>query len=153
MIFFILAFAAGVAISIQAPINAALARGLSGTPILGACLSFIIGALVLIVVSRFNNELTLTQIKSLGSLEYWKFFGGVLGAFIVFTTTLCAPRIGIAPMTICLLLGQFVAGLFLDATGYFEATKKPIDIEKIIGLILVIFGVGVFFYRDLFHSN
>ena len=152
MLYIILAFGAGLALALQAPINAALSASAFKSPVFGAFISFFIGTVCLAIIAFLSSKLTSAHLKSLAHLEYWKFLGGILGAFVVFTTTLCAPKIGLAPLVIFLLIGQFVMSLTLDSIGAFGLIPKPISLEKIIGLIVIIIGVCIFFYKDLLKA-
>ena len=49
-------------------------------------------------------------------------------------------------------IGQFVMSLTLDSIGAFGLIPKPISLEKIIGLIVIIIGVCIFFYKDLLKA-
>ena len=149
MLYFIMVFCAGVALSLQAPINASLAKGLYQSPVLAACISFCIGTICLLILSRFFHQLSVNHLRALGTQEWWKMLGGALGAFVVFTTIFCAPKIGLAPMIIVLLFGQLTMGMILDYFGMFGLIQRAITWEKILGLMTIVCGIIVFFWRDL----
>ncbi|BDQ29343.1 DMT family transporter [Helicobacter ailurogastricus] len=148
--FYIFALLAGMALALQAPVNAALARDMGGVSVFAAFFSFLIGTLCLLVLARVFHQIQGDTLKLLGQQEWWKYIGGLLGSFVVFTTITSAPKIGLAPMLVFLLVGQLCMGLFLDSIGAFGLAQKTISLSKILGLTLIIFGIIVFFYKDIF---
>ncbi|BEG58090.1 DMT family transporter [Helicobacter sp. NHP21005] len=150
--FYLFALLAGMALALQAPINASLARDMGGVSVFAAFFSFLVGTLCLLVLSRVFHQIGSDTLKLLSHQEWWKFIGGLLGSFVVFTTIISAPKIGLAPMIIFLLVGQLCMGLFLDSIGAFGLAQKTISLSKILGLMLVIFGIFVFFYKDIFKA-
>ncbi|WP_121021648.1 DMT family transporter [Helicobacter vulpis] len=148
--FYAFALLAGMALSLQAPINAALARDMGGLPVFAAFFSFFVGTLCLLVLARVFHQIPSGTLKLLWHQEWWKYIGGILGSFVVFTTIISAPKIGLAPMLVFLLVGQLCMGLFLDSIGAFGLVPKTISLSKVIGLGVIIAGIFIFFYKDIF---
>lgn len=162
--YYIIALCMGVAIATQAPINATLARYLQSTSfislqlgsIVSALISFGIGTICLGLVAYFSGALNAEIIKSIPqqifSHQWWKFLGGVLGAFFVFGTILLAPKIGLLNMFLLALVGQLITSLVLDYLGAFGLGVKPISWQKILGLGIILAGLLVFFSKELQKS-
>lgn len=51
------------------------------------------------------------------------------------------PRIGVAGALIILLTGQLFIGTIMDHFGLLGASVRPLDMTRIIGLSVVLFGV------------
>ncbi|TQR31319.1 hypothetical protein DMB92_06415 [Campylobacter sp. MIT 99-7217] len=149
MIYYIIALLMGVAIALQAPINSALGRSLQGSPLIAALISFTIGTILLAIIAYFNANLNINVFKALVHQSWWKFLGGILGAFFVFGTILLAPKIGLINMFLIILFGQLLMSVGLDHFGAFELNKRAISWEKILGLGIVFVGLLVFFSKEL----
>ena len=147
--YYAIAFCMGLAIALQAPINAALARSLGGSVLVSAFISFFVGTACLAVFAYFGGALHLEVLKALPQQAWWKFLGGILGAFFVFGTILLAPKIGLINMIVTVLIAQLVAGLILDSVGAFGMSIKPIYWQKIVGLVVICLGLLVFFSKEL----
>lgn len=152
--YYLIALCMGIAIATQAPINASLARSLQGSSLqlaslVAALISFGIGTICLGFMAHFSGALGLDTIKSLFSQSWWKFLGGVLGAFFVFGTILLAPKIGLLNMFLLALAGQLLTSAVLDSMGAFGLGIKPISWQKILGLGIVLIGLLVFFSKEL----
>ncbi|MES2813431.1 MAG: DMT family transporter [Pseudomonadota bacterium] len=105
---------AGAAISVQAPINAALSRELGAT-VPAAAVSFGVGFLVLVALAAVQGQgaafLRLSQVPA------WTLLGGVLGAWYVFASVWGVASLGVVTLVAALILGQMAAALIIDATG------------------------------------
>jgi len=126
-------------IALQAPINAALARGL-GQPVAAAAASFLAGSVVLVAIS-----LALSQAQGV-SLAWrvpppWMFVaGGLLGAVYVTSVIVLTPRLGTAATMAFIVTGQLLAGLVLDHTGAFGFLERDITPGRMAGAVLLVLG-------------
>lgn len=144
-----MALGIGVSLAIQAPINSALARSVFNTHLVSAFVNFFIGTVCLFLLLYFNGLLSSNTIKTTISQEYWKYLGGVLGAFIVFAASFLSPKIGLTNMFLMLVVGQITTSLILDRFGVFGLMVKEVSIFKILGLAIIFFGLFIFFYKEL----
>ncbi|MDP2086488.1 MAG: DMT family transporter [Gemmobacter sp.] len=130
--------AAGAALSVQAPINAALARGL-GDPIVAACANFLVGFVVLLAVCLVRGvgpqagALTLTPV--------WAWVGGALGACYVVALIWSVPQTGALTAAATVIFAQLAAALALDRIGAFGLTVQDITWQRLAGLGLVMAGL------------
>lgn len=147
--FYLFAFCIGVLLAIQAPINASLGKALFGTPLIAALISFAVGTLCLFLIACYQGNLNANMLKAITQQSWWKFIGGILGACVVFGTILLAPKIGLANMFLLVILGQILSSVFLDSIGAFGLQVKNISLEKIIGILVILIGLGIFFYKDI----
>lgn len=131
-------FVVGGLFAIQGPINAYLAS-LIGSPLQAALISFSVGTLVLAVVCLASG-VGLPSARALLKVPPQWFVGGLLGASVVTTTILMVPRLGIAAVLLTALAGQLFFSLFLDHFAMIGLPRTPVDIWRVLGVILVILG-------------
>jgi transporter family-2 protein len=55
---------------------------------------------------------------------------------------LLAPALGIGIVTVMLLMGQIMAARIIDQFGFLRAKDHPINLQRLIGVLLL--GKGVF---------
>ena len=70
----------------------------------------------------------------------WLWIGGVLGAFIVFSITLAAPRIGTFATLALIIAGQLTLGTIIDRFGLFGAEQIPLSPYRVAGIVLLAAG-------------
>jgi transporter family-2 protein len=128
----------GAAISVQAPINAALAREL-GAAVPAAAVSFGVGFLVLVTVAALQGQggafLRLPQVPA------WTVLGGVLGAWYVFTAVWGVSSLGVVTLVAALVFGQMAAALAIDATGALGMAVREITATRLAAAGLVAAGL------------
>lgn len=130
---------AGALVTVQAPINAALARGL-GMPVAAAAVSFAVGAVALAAITGL---LTQTQGIALNwrAPAPWLFIlGGLLGAAFVTCNIVLAPKLGAAALMAFLVAGQLLTGLLLDRIGFLGLAVREITMGRIAGAAMLLVG-------------
>lgn len=130
--------AAGVIIAVQAPINAALGRGL-GSPFAAATVSFGVGFVLLLLLSLFTGDAR--AIAALPSVPLWLLVGGAMGAFFVFSALWSVPLLGVLTVTGLGVLGQIGAALVLDHYGAFGLPVREISPTRLLSGAMLIGGV------------
>ena len=133
----LLALIAGALMAVQAPTNAILGKA-SGSPVVAALISFIVGTLALgALVAATSGRLFAPELKA---VPWYAWLGGFYGAFFVVVAAFGAPKIGAGPLLTAVIGGQLIAAIVLDHYGLLGLTKQPIGLEKIGGVALVLFG-------------
>jgi transporter family-2 protein len=139
---FLLALAAlicaGGVLSVQAPINAALARGL-GDPTLAACVNFLVGFLVMAAVCALRGVWPVAGF--VGQTPLWAWIGGSLGAFYITALILSVPLTGALTAATAAIFGQLTLALILDRFGAFGLPQQDITWQRVCGLALVMAGL------------
>lgn len=135
------AIAVGAALSLQPPINSAMAERLDST-LLAASISVAI-SLVLVVaiwltVGKGNGDLS--QIRS---LPWWVALGGLIGVFFVVGGVMIAPVLGVALFFVCIVGGQLLGATLADQFGAFGVQQQPVNGMKLLGLSLVLVGAAL----------
>jgi transporter family-2 protein len=139
-IYYLLALAAGVALSAQGGINAQL-RTVLGNPAIASLVSFFIGALALMIYIVAFQPSSFGSISNLDGASWYKWTGGILGALFVTMVIIIAPRIGSANMVALIVAGQIVSALFFDHFGMLGFAQHSINWGRIIGSVMLIGGV------------
>jgi len=132
-----LALFAGVLMAVQAPTNAILGKA-SGSPVVAAFISFLIGTVALgAIVAGSSGRLFAPELKS---VPWYAWLGGLYGAFFVAMAAFGAPRIGVGPLLTAAIAGQLLGAILLDHYGLLGLVRQPLSIEKVGGVLLVLFG-------------
>lgn len=130
--------AAGAVLSVQTPINAALARGL-GDPTLAACVSFLVGFLVMALVSALRGAWPVPG--AFADTPLWAWVGGAFGAFYITALILCLPLTGALTAAAAVIFGQLASAIIVDRVGAFGLPVQDITWQRICGLVLVLAGL------------
>jgi transporter family-2 protein len=136
----LLAIFAGVAISLQATLNARLGVLLKST-LLATGTAFMVGCLLCLtlvaVTGKFDMKATSLQTVPV----YLWFTGGALGALGVGLLYFLIPQMGIGPMTVFSLAGQLLVATAASHFGWFDLPQTPMTLQKLVGLFALFTGV------------
>ena len=146
-VYLIIALAAGVALATQSAINTQLAKAMSGEAVIATFISFAVGTIVLFFIAWVKTDLW-GNLSTVPSQPWWKLIGGILGAVVVFTTVLLAPKLGITAMLFFIIVGQLITAATIDHFGLIGMPIREVKITKLIGLIIVAFGLVFYFFGD-----
>ena len=146
-VYLIIALAAGVALATQSAINTQLAKAMSGEAVIATFISFAVGTIVLFFIAWVKTDLW-GNLSTVPSQPWWKLIGGILGAVVVFTTVLLAPKLGITAMLFFIIVGQLITATTIDHFGLIGMPIREVNITKFIGLIIVGFGLVFYFFGD-----
>ena len=73
----------------------------------------------------------------------WLWLGAVMGAFIVFTITVAAPRIGTAATVGLFIAGQLAMAAVIDRFGLFGLERLPLHWPRLLGIALLAVGAAL----------
>ena len=146
-VYLIIALAAGVALATQSAINTQLAKAMSGEAVIATFISFAVGTIVLFFIAWVKTDLW-GNLSTVPSQPWWKLIGGILGAVVVFTTVLLAPKLGITAMLFFIIVGHLITAATIDHFGLIGMPIREVNITKFIGLIIVAFGLVFYFFGD-----
>lgn len=124
----------------QTSINGHLGH-LLHSPIQGAYVSFIIGALLLLILVLIQQHSLRLPTGAITHNPWWIWFGGFIGAVFVLGNVYLVPIIGTGLTVVIVLFGQIVGGLVVDQFGLFSAKRNPIVPLQIVGLVVMVVGV------------
>lgn len=146
-VYILIALAAGIALASQSAINTQLAKAVGGEPVIATLISFAVGTILLFFIALFKTDLWAGL--SVGPQQpWWKLLGGVLGAGVVFTTVLLAPKLGITAMLFFIIIGQLLTATAIDHLGLIGMPVRTVNLTKLVGLVIVAFGLVFYFFGD-----
>ena len=128
----------GIALALQAPINARLSPG-TGDPIAAAAISFVVGLVLLTLATVLRGAVP--SASNLAALPWWAWIGGIFGMVYVVVSIFAVQVLGAVTMIAALILGQMGAALLIDAIGAFGIEAREITPQRIIGVLLVAVGI------------
>lgn len=125
--------------SIQPGINSILGKNIE-SPWLASTISFFVGTIALGIITFALGEMKSTAfiIQTIKEQPWWIWIGGFLGAIVVTSSLVFAPKIGATSWIALFLLGQVVTSILLEKWGVLGFPEKPISVQKMIGLGLLV---------------
>ena len=138
ILFYLLPVFAGIAITIQAGVNSQL-RVAIDHPLLAALISFIVGTVALGVLLLFSKQV-MPDLAQYSTINWYKYTGGLLGAFVVTVTLLSVKQIGAGNMVVLIVAGQLVTAVLMDHFGVLGLNPNPVSVQKLLGIGLLIAG-------------
>ena len=128
----------GAGLTIQVGMNATV-RTVIGSPLLAAVVNFVVGLVALAAVAAAVGSRWTPGTAS--AVPAWAWFGGVLGALYVASTTVLGPRLGAAALLALTLAGQMAAALVVDHYGVIGFPQSPVTPARLLGVVLLLAGV------------
>ena len=136
----LLAIFAGVAISLQATLNARLGVLLQNT-LLGTGIAFMVGCLLCLTLVAVTGKFNIKAASLQAVPVYLWFTGGTLGALGVGLLYFLIPQMGIGPMTVFSLAGQLLVATTASHFGWFDLPQNPVTLQNLIGFLSLFTGV------------
>lgn len=140
---FIAAFA-GVAMAVQGSINSALGKvvGLWEATFVVHLIGLLLAGALL-----FGCRLGDGCLGNYTEAPWYTYLGGVLGVLIIYGVVCSIPKVGVAPATTAIILGQvFTAGM-VDHFGLFGMQRLPFNLYSILGTLLMAGGAFLILKR------
>lgn len=146
LIGFSLAILAGILISLQSVFNATVnenvGQWLTTTCVLG--IGLISSILFYIITENSINIKVYTT-------NYLFYVSGLFGIGLIICIMGAIKSLGPAYTVLISLITQLVVALSIDAFGLFGMEIVPLQINKLVGIGLLIFGVGIF--KNIFSNK
>jgi transporter family-2 protein len=140
IIWLLIVFIAGSFLPIQAGLNNKMGKAIDN-PVYASMISFVVGAISLCIYVLLTKQ-TVSWI-GLKSAPLYVWLAGVLGAFYVTAIIFAFPRIGPALTFGLVVAGQMVISILLDHFKILVAQQHPINIWRIVGVLLIVGGVVI----------
>jgi transporter family-2 protein len=138
-LYLLFAVAAGAMLPFQFGVNAQLSHWV-GSPIRAAFVSFLVGAIALLIVSAFVRK-PMPSFARLGDVPWWVWLGGLLGAFYVAGSIVTAPKLGAVTLAAAIIFGQTLTSVLVDQFGWVGFKEHHASPGRLIGVALVAGGV------------
>ena len=133
----IFAFLVGAALTIQTGVNTQL-RLLLGNPFQAGFVSFAVGAMAL--GAYMSTQRVQWPISDFLKAPWWVWTGGLLGAYLVTSIIVLAPRLGATTLIALVIAGQMITALTLDNFGLLGFQLHPVRWERLIGVVFLMLG-------------
>ncbi|MBJ2067485.1 DMT family transporter [Serratia odorifera] len=147
MTYYVIAFAAGLGITLQTTVNSQLAQGLGGDSVTAALFSFAAGAFSLGVYSLLRGGL-FTSLTAIPSQPLWSLTGGLIGACALFSYVVLAPKIGFSALLGLAIVGQLISSQMIDHFGLLGAIRRPVSLLKLGGMLVMLTGLVIMLFGD-----
>ena len=131
---------AGALLPIQAGLNAKMGKAIE-SPVFASMISFVTGTIALLIYILLSRQQV--NWEGVKSVPAYTWLAGLLGAFFVTAMILAFPRIGPALTFGLVVLGQMVVSIVLDHFKLLVANPHPINIWRVLGVLLIIAGVVI----------
>lgn len=126
---------AGMAIGIQGPLSSMVTQKIG--PLESVFIIHLGGAIAALIPMAFVGS----RLGEWKSVPWYALGAGALGLIVITVMGYAIPRIGAAGALITLMAGQILVASILDHFGLLGVTPRAIDLQRIIGFGVVIFGV------------
>lgn len=144
-IYMLVGIMGGICVGMESSLNSLLGKHVG---VLRATIApFAVGLLTIVTAVVIAGSENWGGAGGWSSAPWYSYLGGVAAAVFVGSIIYVAPKIGIAATFSAVLVGQFLAALILDATGWFAPVRIPITWSRVMGLIFVIAGMQLFFTK------
>ena len=135
---------AGMLSATQIAVNGYLGK-VVGSPIKASVISFTVGIIflsIICIVLRCKNGKPQTEKSQSHKDPWWMWIGGILGGLYILANIYLSRIIGTGMTVIILLIGSTTGGILVDHFGAFESPKKPINMQKVLGVLIMIGGAA-----------
>ncbi len=135
----LLAVAAGVSVVVQQALNSNLRTELNSAAWSGF-VSYLVGVVCMALLALALRD-SLPSASVAARIPWSAWGGGLFGAIFIRLSILLMPKIGAATFIALLVTGQMLASVTFDHFGWFGLAQRPIDVPRLIGVVLLIGGV------------
>lgn len=135
-----IALLSGALLPLQAGLNNRLGKSIE-SPVYASMISFIVGAAAVLLYIAFTRQHVNWAGAKTAPAYVW--IAGAMGAFYVTAVVLAFPRIGPALTFGLVVAGQMLIAVLLDHFNILVAHPHPINIWRILGMLMIVGGVIV----------
>jgi transporter family-2 protein len=139
--FSLLALVAGVAIALQAGMNAQLGVMLK-SPVLAAAVTFTVACCCALLVVAISSR-QLPAVATLQFVPWYLWCSGAISALGVAAFYFLIPRMGAGSMMSYALTGQLLMAMLISHSGLFNLPAAPITHIKMVGFLAMILGMAL----------
>jgi len=132
-----LAFISGISMAVQGSLNSVLGKiaGLFQATLAVHVIASLTVAVILLLQGPGKGSLA-----RLPRAPWYVYLGGLLAVLITYAVVTAIPRVGVAPATTAIIVGQVGAAALIDHFGLFGLQKIPFNLLKLAGVALLAVG-------------
>ena len=138
LLYMLSAMVIGMAVTVQPPLNAVLARAI-GNAYGAAMISIAIALISIVIFVLFAGGGNISRV-ALSNVPWWVYLSGLVGAVFVASGVVIAPVTGALVFFICVIAGQLFGSILADHFGAFGLEIRPITFWRFLGLVMVFSG-------------
>jgi bacterial/archaeal transporter family-2 protein len=135
-IIILLGLIGGVAVGIQSPLASMISQRLGIFE--SVFIVHIGGAVLALLALLFYGGGRLAQWRS---VPWYALGAGIFGLIVIGAISYMIPRVGIAAAITTIVAGQLLVSTILDHFGLLGTSVRTLDLTRIIGMAVVLFGV------------
>jgi transporter family-2 protein len=144
-LYILTAVVTGAGLAAQALINSRL-RDVLGGAIWAAIGQFVVGLALLVVLALATRQPSAT-FETVPRAPWWIWTGGAFGAAFIVVSILLTPRMGTALTVASITVGQLLAALVFDHTGWLGAPVIKMSPLRLAGAALLCAGIVLLRWR------
>ena len=136
--FYALTLLIGIVLTVHLAMNGKVGATLNN-PRVGNALFWSVGAVAALLIGLSGWESgALGPLRNVSPLLLT---AGAIGACLVFGIAFLIPRIGAGRLTLIMLGGQIVGGLFLSHYGFLGSPREPVSLRSLLGTLVMFAGI------------
>lgn len=125
----------GIAVTLQGQFMGLMEQSIGSRE--SVFITYVGGGLVVILISIVRG----INFDDWQKVPWYAFTAGLFGLIIVGSIGYVVPRLGVSGGFTLIVASQFVLAALIDHFGWFGALERPIDLQRALGLALMMFGV------------
>jgi len=133
----IIGLAGGIAVGLQSPLSSMLSQRLG---VLESVFIVHLGGALVALIPLLILGSRLGQWRS---VPWYTLTAGAFGLVVIASVSYMIPRVGIAAAITAIVAGQLLVGTILDHYALLGSAGRPLDLTRVLGLIIVMVGVWV----------
>lgn len=130
---YVLAFIAGVSLSLEAAIGGALGENIG--EIESTYFIFIVGAMATFLLSAFLGK---GELKNVGQVPKWQLLGGVLGVVYLAFLIISVNLVGVGTSVTAVIIAQLVTSIIVDHFGWLGTPAVRFNRNRFIAGVLLV---------------
>ena len=131
----LIGLAGGIAVGLQSPMASMITQRLG---IFESVFIVHIGGAVIALIPLLIYGSRLSQWRS---VPWYTLGAGLFGLILIAAISYMIPRVGVAASITTIVAGQLLVGTLFDHFGMLGANVRSLDITRVTGLAVVLFGV------------
>ena len=136
LLIILIGLAGGVAVGLQSPLASMISQRLGIFE--SVFIVHVGGAIIALLPLLFYSGGKLSQWRT---VPWYALIAGVFGLVVIAAISYMIPKVGVAASITTIVAGQLLVGTILDHFGLLGASVRTLDLTRILGLGVVLFGV------------
>lgn len=146
-LYYLLAFTAGLGITLQTALNGQLAKGIGENSVAAALFSFTVGAACLGGFSLLHGGVA-HSLAAIPAQPWPTMLGGLSGACALLCYVVLTPKIGLSSLLGLAIAGQITSSLLIDHYALLGASARPVSLIKLAGSVIMLAGLAIALFGE-----